>query len=608
MKTISKFLAVCAIIAAVVGCNKPEPDGPQKPVPTISSITPDNGLEGDPVIIKGSNFSSTSSENIVKFGEAQAQVLKASETQLTAYVPAGNPGEVDVTVTVDEQTSKPVKFTYNEPLKPITISSMTPNKTGVGETVTIVGQNFGTIVSNIKVVFGSVEAEIKSLTDTKIEVVVPEGSGEVAVTVQLGEQTPVPAGIFTYVFLREVKITGLSKYTVTAGEELEILCSGFSEKESENKVLIGETQLEILALTATGIRVKVPALEMKDYVAVVQTVSAAPAAAPAFRYYSLPSSYTVSTIIGDGVAANLEGVGTAARVQLPEYVGFAPDGYLWIITRGGENAHGIFRANPTNWELSTVIAPATVGTKVYYWGGDFNSNGEFHACAKGKNYLGKVVKKVVEGETSYELSTYTLTGTTLNNPMNLIFNDSNHMFISDRNSCRIVQGYNGEFEKEYLLGNVQPYTIAFADTQEKLLIGTNGAYVMGMLNLADGKLTQLCGTGVKPLTTNYTDGDEGSLTATIGSISSLVMDANKYIWFNDVTSHTVRVLVPGPADDYTKGIVKTIAGTPCSNGFQDGDGAQAKFKNLGMLTMDKDGNLIVADGNNNRIRKITMTK
>lgn len=493
-----------------------------------------------------------------------------------------------------------MKFTYNEPVKPAVVKSMTPDKTAVGEKVTLEGENFGTEASAVAVAFGNAAAEVVSVTETKIEVVVPEGSGEVVVTVTVGDAQPVSAGIFTYIFLREVTVTGLSKYILTAGEELEILCSGYSETLAENKVTVGETELEIVELTATGIKVKVPALPLGDAKAVIATKSAAPVETPVFAYYSLPS-FAVSTVIGNGTAKNVEGVGTAASVQLPEYVGFGPDGYLWMTARGGTATHAILRANPADWSVSIAVPSETVGSGVYYWGGDFNSKGEFHVCGKAKNYIGKVVK---DGD-SYSLSTYTVKNATLKSCMNLIFDDNDHAYVADRDNKRVVQCYNGEFEKSYDLG-LQPYTLAWDAKKENIIFGTNGSWGIYRLSLADGKVTQLCGS-TKPTAATYSDGEDPS-KSTIGNVPGIVVDKNGYIWFNDALCHTFRVLVPGPEGDYSKGLVKTIAGTPCASGFNDGDGSAAKFKAPGMLAEDGDGNFYIADGSNNRIRKVSAVK
>lgn len=74
----------------------------------------------------------------------------------------------------------------------------------------------------------------------------------------------------------------------------------------------------------------------------------------------------------------------------------------------------------------------------------------------------------------------------------------------------------------------------------------------------------------------------------------LVADGSGNVYVADY--NVVRKISPD-------GTVSTIAGS--GNGFQDGPGATAKFKELTGITIDSQGNLYVVDNGNNRIRKIT---
>jgi gliding motility-associated-like protein len=58
-------------------------------IPTITSFAPANGPIGTTVTITGTNFSSTSANNIVYFGATRATVTSATPTQLTVSVPLG---------------------------------------------------------------------------------------------------------------------------------------------------------------------------------------------------------------------------------------------------------------------------------------------------------------------------------------------------------------------------------------------------------------------------------------------------------------------------------------------------------------------------------------
>ncbi|MCC8426538.1 IPT/TIG domain-containing protein [Mucilaginibacter sp. UR6-11] len=58
-------------------------------VATVTSFAPAAGKIGDTVLIKGTNFSTTLADNLVKFKGIQATVFAATATQISAIVPAG---------------------------------------------------------------------------------------------------------------------------------------------------------------------------------------------------------------------------------------------------------------------------------------------------------------------------------------------------------------------------------------------------------------------------------------------------------------------------------------------------------------------------------------
>ncbi len=58
-------------------------------IPTITSFSPLNGKPGDAVTILGTNFNTTTTNNVVFFGATKATVTAASATSLTVTVPSG---------------------------------------------------------------------------------------------------------------------------------------------------------------------------------------------------------------------------------------------------------------------------------------------------------------------------------------------------------------------------------------------------------------------------------------------------------------------------------------------------------------------------------------
>lgn len=84
------------------------------PVPTIATIDPTIGIEGDMVTITGTNFSIIPAENGVSFNGTAATATASTNTTITVTVPIGvTTGPIDVTV--NGQTATGPVFTVNNP-------------------------------------------------------------------------------------------------------------------------------------------------------------------------------------------------------------------------------------------------------------------------------------------------------------------------------------------------------------------------------------------------------------------------------------------------------------------------------------------------------------
>ena len=96
---ISSLLVISIFGAFIISCNKDNGDGgPVDTTPELIRVTPDNGGVGDLVKIVGKNFSMKTKENIVMFGEAQADIDFSYTDTLLVYVPAQAGNTISVTV------------------------------------------------------------------------------------------------------------------------------------------------------------------------------------------------------------------------------------------------------------------------------------------------------------------------------------------------------------------------------------------------------------------------------------------------------------------------------------------------------------------------------
>ncbi|GEM_PF-380356 len=110
---------------------------------------------------------------------------------------------------------------------------------------------------------------------------------------------------------------------------------------------------------------------------------------------------------------------------------------------------------------------------------------------------------------------------------------------------------------------------------------------------ANGTVATYAGTG----SAGSTDGKR--LSARFARPSDVALTANGTMYVVDSQYHTVRRI---KAD-----IVSHLAGSPGSQGSQDGSGSTARFRAPGGVTVSADGGAIVADTGNHRIRRVSAS-
>jgi len=106
----------------------------------------------------------------------------------------------------------------------------------------------------------------------------------------------------------------------------------------------------------------------------------------------------------------------------------------------------------------------------------------------------------------------------------------------------------------------------------------------------DGTVTTIAGSS----TAGYADGI-GNLAKFYFPVG-ICIDSAGNLYIADSLNHKIRKITPA-------GVVSTIAGSTA--GFADGIGTTAKFNFPSSICVDSSNNLLIADQNNHRIRKIT---
>ncbi|MGW2403170.1 IPT/TIG domain-containing protein [Streptomyces sp. NPDC001739] len=221
-------------------------------VPVVSSVSPNQGpvFGGNTVILTGSNFSGATA---VTFGTATATSFTVdSPTRISAVVPPGAAGAVQITVTGPGGTSAP-GATYFYLAAPV-LTGVTPASGPLsgGTTVTLTGSHF---LNATAVRFGAVAASFTVVSDTRITAVAPPAATAGAVQVTL--TTPGgTGGDLTYEYLAAPVLTALSPATgpASGGEIVTLTGSGFARTTSVRfgTVTAAFTVVSDTALTAVA--------------------------------------------------------------------------------------------------------------------------------------------------------------------------------------------------------------------------------------------------------------------------------------------------------------------------------------------------------------------
>lgn len=214
MKFITKNKTVAGLFLVMItlflGCGYEEdlPAVTEFPEITINDFSPKSGKPNELVTITGADFGDYAQAVTVSFGGIAVEVLDSiSDETIRVRVPYGVPlGEADLKVKVwtDEKTFDATMFNA---LEGLVIDSLSPSTGEAGGTMLISGRNFGTSSSDVGVYFsgleGNVAADIVSVSDTEIEVVIPVGiSGPITVDIT-PESVEGPQFVYPFVGIDE---------------------------------------------------------------------------------------------------------------------------------------------------------------------------------------------------------------------------------------------------------------------------------------------------------------------------------------------------------------------------------------------------------------------
>ena len=317
---------------------------------------------------------------------------------------------------------------------------------------------------------------------------------------------------------------------------------------------------------------------------------------------------TVTTLAGSGTAGYANGQGQSAMFNNPQGVVADSQGNIYV----SDSFNNYIRKIAPDGTVTTFAGNGKPGyvdgladsAEFYAPAGlKFDGQGNLVVADVGNNVIRKI-------DAAGNVTTYTGSGNAgfnggtdnafvyYNNPSDMAITTDGTMYIADKGNNAIRKVTPLAALVSTLAGN---HTAGFVDTLGTLAYfnkpaaiavdASGNAFVCDQANYSLRRIT--------PAGSVRTIAGNPKQTKLINLPSGLAFDLNGNLFICDEGG---RVL------EYTKNaVLYVLAGSLNVSGYKDGAGISALFNNPQGITVDANGNIYVADQNNNCIRKITLS-
>ena len=318
----------------------------------------------------------------------------------------------------------------------------------------------------------------------------------------------------------------------------------------------------------------------------------------------------VTTFAGDGTDAYLDGPLLSAQFHTPIDIAISSDGILYVADYNGRRIRKI-----SGGQVSVLAGDGNFGSRD--GAGDtaqFVDPYRIEAAPEGNifvmdqadsrvrritasgivsTYAGTGVAGFKDGDVSVALFREGMGGIAVGSQGDIYVDDTNNGRIRKISAAGQVSTFAGKASKGFVDGDTS--VAEFLNPNAILFDKQGNMYVADNGNYCIRKITPAGKVSRFTGTATVGTADGGPGIAQFHYIYDMVLDKDGNLLLSD--GDRIRKVTPS-------GEVSTIAGS--TTGYADGDGPEAKFNYPAGLAIDTDGNLYVADAMNNRVRKISF--
>ncbi|WP_166967385.1 IPT/TIG domain-containing protein [Yeosuana marina] len=450
----------------------------------------------------------------------------------------------------DDDTSSPVA------IPAASLSSISP-ESGIKEVeVTLVGENFGTDKSKVKVFFNTTEAVVQSVTNTQIKTVAPSNGSSGAIKIVVNGKT-VSGPVITYL---EPTLSSITPESAQQGAKITFIGSNFGTDASKIKVFFTDrsmnnpNEIEAVVESVSNTEVVVVVPEQAVTGNVRMEVDGSKLAGPEFTLLELtltdyiPKSGPVGTevtLIGNTFGTD------ATKIQV-----FFNDIEATI-------------QSLTDTEIK-VLVPEGATT------GDLDIITENDGLGVPFTVLPEIVS--ISPESGIKESVVTINGSSFGTNITSV-----EVFFNGKQAEVLT------VENNKITTTVPPKAFTglikvFVDGTE--LTGPEFVYIVSEIGVST-----IAGSSI-----GYKDGIGSA--AQFRSPQGIEVDEVGNLYVADTENHILRKITPN-------GDVTTLAGFGGESGEKDGTGAEARFMGVNDIAFTAAGDMLVTDSNTHKIKRVT---
>lgn len=497
---------------------------------------------------------------------------------------------------------------------PLSVKSFWPNSGNSGTIVTINGQGFGAKTNDNEVSFGNTEAIVVDVRDTMLTVLAPKDGTTGTISVKVGDKK-LELGTYTY---QSLSIRSVSPLNGPAGTNISIKGEGFSSLDAPAEVTINGKSAIVTAVNDTLVIAAIP--EAAGSGKIVVKVNGKEVSGPDFAFQRISDikpltggAGTKVTINGEGFSATatdnivafngkratvLSGTSNQLIVQAPADVATGP---VSVAVNGQKTIGNTFTVVPFPVLKAVTPLSGPAGVEMIIKGENFSAIADEVAVM----INGKAATITTVSDKQIVLKVPESAGT---GKVEVTVNDqttAGPIFKEQALSVTKISPDNGVEGTQVTITG-----LGFSATAADNIVLFNGI-VVPVIAATETTLTVKVPTGAK---TGAIEVRVNGLEAigpvfTKSGVITLAGGPTQDIFSfpNAITidrSGNVFVADGNKIFKVTPSGTATLFAGDAAAGFADGVGTQARFNYINTLGIDKQDNVYAADQQNKRIRKI----